>query len=221
MNRIKCLRKAHGLSQAQFAELFNVGQTAVSNWEIGKNSIDVGIIQEIAKRFDVSQGFVLGDPFGLKRPREEWFADEIADYKNAPDIVKPFLEFRYGHGDCTIEREPDFKDVCIRILFLLKKKSIKKAKMLTDLRIDEKLWGKCVVRNQLPPNSILDKIANYFNVSVEYLLGQESTIEPSERIDRLALYGRDGENEIYDLSPEEAEAVKQVLIAIKVKKKEV
>ena len=63
MNRIKCLRQYKSLSQAAFGKLFNVDQTAVSNWEKEKNSIDIKVAQAISEYFSVPLEFIYGKEF--------------------------------------------------------------------------------------------------------------------------------------------------------------
>ena len=98
MNRIKCLRALRRLSQAAFAEIFNVDQTAVSNWENGKNSIDIEIANKIADYFSVPLDFIYGKEFKVTRPRKLWRTDEIEDCdREKPDAREYFL-FIYGCG---------------------------------------------------------------------------------------------------------------------------
>lgn len=60
LNTIKDLRKKSGLSQKEFADLFNVHQTAVSQWETGKTTPDKETLIRIASYFDVSVDYLLG-----------------------------------------------------------------------------------------------------------------------------------------------------------------
>ncbi|MBE6704242.1 MAG: helix-turn-helix domain-containing protein [Ruminococcaceae bacterium] len=59
MKNIKILRKESELSQAEFAALFNVHQTAVSQWEQGRTVPDIDTAIRIAEKFEVSLEFVL------------------------------------------------------------------------------------------------------------------------------------------------------------------
>ena len=98
MNRIKCIRTYHNLSQTAFAALFGVDQTAVSNWEKGKNSIDIKIVEKIAQHFSLPMDFIYGTPFELSRPQSTWHRSEIEDYVNAPAEIKDYILFKYGKG---------------------------------------------------------------------------------------------------------------------------
>lgn len=68
MNSIKKLRKEAGLNQEEFAKLFNVHQTAVSQWETGKTSPDTDIIIKMAKYFKISTDDILGNTDIKKSP---------------------------------------------------------------------------------------------------------------------------------------------------------
>lgn len=51
---IKELRKKNNLTQAQFAEKYNVTYQAVSKWENGKNVPDVALLKQISKDYNIS-----------------------------------------------------------------------------------------------------------------------------------------------------------------------
>lgn len=61
MNAINDLRKKTGLSQKEFAGLFNVHQTAVIQWETGKTTPDKETLIKIADYFGVSIDYLLGN----------------------------------------------------------------------------------------------------------------------------------------------------------------
>ena len=110
MNRIKCIRSALKMSQTTFAQLFHVDQTAVSNWEKGKNGIDYGIAEQISEHFHVPVEFIYGKPFSIKRPFAKWHDDELEDYEHAPADAKPFIEFTHGKGYFPTSYENDLED---------------------------------------------------------------------------------------------------------------
>ncbi len=97
-NRVKILRKSQKLSQKQFAELFSVDQTAVSNWEMGKNNIDLSLADRIAGHFKVPVEYLYGKPYTLTRPMTEWTREENARYAIASDTEKELLAFTLGRG---------------------------------------------------------------------------------------------------------------------------
>ena len=63
--RLKAIRKAVGVSQARFAELLEVGQSSIANWELGKPCPSY-IRALICERFHVSRAWLehgAGDMF--------------------------------------------------------------------------------------------------------------------------------------------------------------
>ncbi len=60
MNRIKELRKRHGLSQQRLAQILNVHQTAISQWETGRTTPDIEIADKLSSVFNESIEFLLG-----------------------------------------------------------------------------------------------------------------------------------------------------------------
>ena len=62
--QINNLRKQHGLSQDDFANLFNVSRQTISNWENGKSYPDLEMIIKVSGLFcflilEISHQFVL------------------------------------------------------------------------------------------------------------------------------------------------------------------
>ena len=99
MNRIKSLRKYKKWSQQLFAEKFNVDQTAVSNWETGKNNVDIDTAKKIALEFNVPLEYIYGEAYTETRPMSKWSSDEIEDYENTKDEARDYLRFIYGRGE--------------------------------------------------------------------------------------------------------------------------
>ena len=60
MNNIKNLRLEKGLTQIKLAELFDIDQTTVSKWELGKALPDTSLLIRLADFFDVSIDYLLG-----------------------------------------------------------------------------------------------------------------------------------------------------------------
>ncbi|MDE7454918.1 MAG: helix-turn-helix domain-containing protein [Clostridia bacterium] len=58
--RLKDLRTARDLKQAELAEHLSVDQRTISNWECGMNEPNFEMLKKIARFFDVSTDFLLG-----------------------------------------------------------------------------------------------------------------------------------------------------------------
>lgn len=60
-NTIKELRKSKKLSQKDLADILNVHQTAVSQWEQKRTMPDIDMIKKLANYFGVTTDYILGD----------------------------------------------------------------------------------------------------------------------------------------------------------------
>ena len=68
------------------------------------------------------------------------------------------------------------------VLDLLKEKGISKNKMLMDLGLGKNAFNNWEVRGTVPSGVTLSKIANYFNVTTDYLLGLNDDPNPPELV---------------------------------------
>lgn len=59
MNNIKTIRKGAKLNQCDFANLLNVSQQTISNWENGVTEIDLESLKKISTHFRVSIDYIL------------------------------------------------------------------------------------------------------------------------------------------------------------------
>lgn len=59
------------------------------------------------------------------------------------------------------------------LMMLLKEKGISRNKMISDLNLSVSSFADWNRRGNIPSGEILKKIADYFNVSVDFLLGNE------------------------------------------------
>ncbi|MDO5300781.1 MAG: helix-turn-helix domain-containing protein, partial [Clostridia bacterium] len=61
MNRLKELRRQKGINQGEIAKLLHITQGAVSQWELGKTSMDYQYAKALAEYFGVSVAYLLGE----------------------------------------------------------------------------------------------------------------------------------------------------------------
>lgn len=59
-NRLKELRQQHGLTQAELANILDLGPTAISNYEANRNEPSFEKLVQLANYFDVSCDYLLG-----------------------------------------------------------------------------------------------------------------------------------------------------------------
>ena len=67
------------------------------------------------------------------------------------------------------------------VLSLLSKKGVSKNKMLTDLKLGKNSFVNWENRGTIPGGNTLNKIAEYFEVSTDYLLGKEKTSAENDK----------------------------------------
>ena len=58
--KLKELREAKGLSQAQLGKELELSQRAISHYEAGAREPDIKTIKKLCKFFDVTAGYLLG-----------------------------------------------------------------------------------------------------------------------------------------------------------------
>lgn len=60
-HRIRDLRTDHDLNQRQVAEYLGMSQTGYSKYEVGTNDIPTQILIKLARLYDVSVDYLLGE----------------------------------------------------------------------------------------------------------------------------------------------------------------
>ena len=60
MDRLKEARKAKGLTQAEVSEYIGVTQGGLSNWETGRNRVDLTTLHRLADLYGVTTDYLLG-----------------------------------------------------------------------------------------------------------------------------------------------------------------
>jgi transcriptional regulator with XRE-family HTH domain len=96
------------------------------------------------------------------------------------------------------------------ILALLEQKGISKNKMLKDLGMGTGTFATWQKRGTIPNGETLLKIASYFNVSIDYLLGNEQKEKPATDSDRLT----EEEKKIIDLLRKVPEEDRKMLVGM-------
>lgn len=83
-------RKRANLTQKELASKIGVKNTAVSNWESGKNSIDIDTLVELCRVLDVS----ICDIYGIQSGSVQLSSDEerlVSLYRSTSDQGKAFV----------------------------------------------------------------------------------------------------------------------------------
>lgn len=90
-NRIRELRKMNGFTQLELANLLNVGQTTVANYEKGIRLPDAAMLNKIASLFGVTMDFLIGRT-GTKETSSKEIMKEDAAYELAEETYKIYIE---------------------------------------------------------------------------------------------------------------------------------
>ena len=98
-----------------------------------------------------------------------------------------------------------------RTLGLISKKGITKNKLLTDLKLSKNSFVDWEQRGTIPNGETLTKIAEYFNVSVDYLLGR--TDEPApQKTQPVVIMAKGGDGQdVIEVSEEQYQKIKKIL----------
>ena len=103
-----------------------------------------------------------------------------------------------------------------RLKELLSEREITKNKLLTDLQLGKNSFVNWENRGTIPSGEVLTKIADYFDVTVDYLLGNTNQKEtPSEEGVKdgkdVVVVFRGGERIVQHVTPEQAALIDNLL----------
>lgn len=99
--RIKLLREATELTQAELAKRVNKGESTVRMWELGKSEPDNETLKILADLFNVSADYLLG--------RDEKSPPAEQESLKVPDSLKPY-QFAFFEGMDGLSEE-SVKDI--------------------------------------------------------------------------------------------------------------
>lgn len=103
---------------------------------------------------------------------------------------------------------------------LREEKNITQKELATYLNVTDRLIRYYETGHRMPPADILGKIADYFNVSVDYLLGRTDIKKPIQNIvkENLPKYSSHKQSiDIENLSSESQEDLKRYIELLKIK----
>ena len=80
-NRLKELRKIHGLRQIDFAKVLGISQSTLSTWESGRYEPDAESLVRIAAYFNVTTDYLLGRDDSIKKEPATNNGDGLDDEK--------------------------------------------------------------------------------------------------------------------------------------------
>ena len=98
-SRIRLIREAHRLDIETFALQIGVHKEWIFSAENALDSSDIPkeIIEKISATYYVPKKFVLGYPYKLKSPIQNWHSDERKDYMKATPKMRQVLAAMFGY----------------------------------------------------------------------------------------------------------------------------
>ena len=153
-NNIKKLRMLNGVTQSTLADYLGIARNTLSYWEQGKFDVDNTSLQKIADYFHCSVDCVLG-----REETSESFADNLPQHMANPQ---------------SNNNKPKNNIKKLRIL-----KNITQTTLANYLGVAQNTLSNWEQGKFDVDNTSLQKIADYFHCSVDYVLGREETSEPA------------------------------------------
>lgn len=107
-----------------------------------------------------------------------------------------------------------------RLNELLEQKGVSAHKMSLQLGLSKSVYTAWKERGNIPPGDVLNKLADYFDVSVDYLLGRVDNPSPKNYNENpslnntIKILGRDGTNIEKTLTDDEIEVFKKLISSL-------
>ena len=189
---IKQSRIKNKLTINQLALYSDVSAAHISRIERGLRGASPDILKKLSKPLKVSYEELL----------------KISGYLDAP-----FFEDNTSEN---IKKDIPTKFVTI-FKELIKEKNVTQKDVAKYLRVSDRLVVYYENGQRTPPPDILEKIADYFNVSVDYLLGRTDIKEPIHNANNEKPPYDELSEEIHKLSPESQEELIKLIELYKIR----
>lgn len=152
------LSKQHKITNQELCKILNTNPNKIYDWKIGKSKPSAEDIMTLAKYFNVSSDYILGlanenfdSPVKLEEPEDENTVKErnFMQNKQTSDIIKNFC----------------------------KKRNISITQLLNSCNLTKSFIYDLERRNTCPSTDKLERIADYFDCSIDYLIGRTDVPE--------------------------------------------
>ena len=97
-NRLKLLRKVKRITQKDIASYLGITQNAYSYWERGLVGIDHKQLMNLADYYGVTVEFIIGSPYVMKKPPENWPKELKDEYDAADEYKRIYMEYTLGEA---------------------------------------------------------------------------------------------------------------------------
>ena len=110
--RIQSLRKSRNFTQKQLGEMLYKSESTVRMWELGASEPDAETIRALSQIFNISTDYIIGRPFDITVPLENWHRSKKEDFERASTAEREYLLFKVGKGrfssDAPVNDEATF-----------------------------------------------------------------------------------------------------------------
>lgn len=152
--RLISLRKEKGVNQTEIAKGLHISQQAYSQWESGSRSPSQKTLEKLAKFFNVSVSYLLGET-----------------------SIRNFSELTTPNEQSHAPSEPTIGE---RIKSARKEAGLLQEEVAEHFNVSQPAYQAWESGRRNPKKETLQKLADYFNVSYAYLAGVESPLESAE-----------------------------------------
>ena len=150
--KLKEIREDLGISQKRLAELLNVSPSNVYNYENGRTEPSTEMLRNISRCLNVSVDYLIGNEDVVSSVKESYESQTTLNQKN------------------ITEEAMSFKD---KIKELRMENNLTQKKLAEALSLSQSCITKLEAGTREPTGSTLSAYSQFFNVSVDYLIGNE------------------------------------------------
>lgn len=156
--RLISLRKEKGVNQTEIAKGLHISQQTYSQWESGNRSPSQKTLEKLAKFFNVSVSYLLGE----------------TSIRNFSELTTP------NEHPNEQSHAPSKPTIGERIKSARKEAGLLQEEVAEHFNVSQPAYQAWESGRRNPKKETLQKLADYFNVSYAYLAGVESPLESAE-----------------------------------------
>jgi len=200
------LRKEKGFSQRKFAQLSGLSNTTISRIENGETTHpDIETLKSLAAHLDYSESALIelvhagaGHHQAKKHAKLKFLQQPVKEIKRyssvciavaepdiekeaelkEPEIAQPYFKPTETKNNSIIEPESKVAIKGMKLITLRMEKNITQKELADALGLDKTMISQYEGEIIKPEHSIVERLADFFGVSVEYLTGEPKIKTP-------------------------------------------
>lgn len=212
--RLRQLRAESNLTQRELARSLDISQQSINSWENGERKPKIEAITNIAEYFNVSPKYLIGETNNREietielEAEDKLFKATIKDLDLTPEQKEEFKESVYHfilrkkaiYESDDLKEESNNKDntstFSKRLRELRKENGLSQEEIANRLSVSQQSYARWESGNHTPTLDTLEKVSNYFKVTIAYLVGETNVRQFT-----------DNKQEVYKVPQEEARAL--------------